>query len=254
MKEKFCQVIEKYKELTKKECYSISIEDGEPGILDDKIGGTPYLPVGEEYPKDSSGECMPLLLQVNLKNIDLEGYPKKGILEIYTDKDLRYPCEYAVRYFEDNLQYQESFPDIDLSNYIFNKSFKISLEKDFCHMPFTDYRFTDVICPIINEVFGVETKNNADIDKLFEGFDWIDLFFENTRRIPITLGGYADFTQTDPRVYSNPELEECLFKLDSEFDYDTFSVGDSGIMFVLISKQNLENVEFDKAVVDWDCC
>lgn len=77
MEEKILKLAEVFKEKTKKECYKVNVVDGEVGILDDKLGGKPYLPVGEEYPKDNSGEYMPLLLQVNLKNIDLKGYPKK---------------------------------------------------------------------------------------------------------------------------------------------------------------------------------
>lgn len=83
MDEIFKKVIEKFKEVTLKECYKIECIDGEPTILDDKIAGTPYFPIGEEYPLDKDGNPMALLLQVNLKNIDLEKYPKKGILEVF---------------------------------------------------------------------------------------------------------------------------------------------------------------------------
>ena len=54
MDEKFKRVVEKFKEITKKECYRVAIVDGNPSILDNKIGGKPYLPIGEEYPKDLS--------------------------------------------------------------------------------------------------------------------------------------------------------------------------------------------------------
>ena len=87
MKEKFLKAIEIFKEKTVKECYKVSYEEKEVGILDDKLGGTPYLPINEEYPVTSKGTPMGLLLQVNLKNVDLKGYPKKGILEIFTDKE-----------------------------------------------------------------------------------------------------------------------------------------------------------------------
>ncbi len=77
MKEKFEKVIEMFKERTKKECYKIEVVDGTPDIMDNKIGGIPYLPIGEEYPKDKNGTPLALLLQVNLKDIDLEDYPKR---------------------------------------------------------------------------------------------------------------------------------------------------------------------------------
>ncbi len=84
MEEKFKKVVEKFKEATEKECYKVLLLEDAPGIMDDKIGGQPYLPIGEEYPKDKDGNFMPLLLQVNLKNVDLANFPKKGILEIFT--------------------------------------------------------------------------------------------------------------------------------------------------------------------------
>ena len=88
MEDKFKKVVEIFKEKTEKDCYKISLVEGEPLILDDKIGGKPYLPIGEDYPKDKNGEPLVLLLQVNLNKIELNGYPRKGILEIFTDKDV----------------------------------------------------------------------------------------------------------------------------------------------------------------------
>ena len=96
MEEKFKLVVEEFKKATEKECYKVLLLEDVPSILDDKIGGQPYLPVGEEYPKDKDGNYMPLLLQVNLKNIELDNFPKKGILEIFTDKDVDYPCQYVI--------------------------------------------------------------------------------------------------------------------------------------------------------------
>lgn len=61
------------------------------------------MPIREEYPKDKDGNNLALLLQVNLKNIELDGYRKKGVLEIFTDSNVDYPCQYAIRYFDGGL-------------------------------------------------------------------------------------------------------------------------------------------------------
>ena len=254
MEEKFMKVLEKFKEVTQKECYRIEVIEEEPSILDDKIGGRPYLPIGEEYPKDNNGDFLALLLQVNLKNIDLDGYPDSGILEIFTDKNVNYPCEYAVRYFSEGLEYQENLPDVDLSNYIVKEAQKIELKKDFCHMSFNDYRFASIMCPIANEIYEANTQCYGDLEDLWEDFEWYDLFTDEISDIRITFGGYPDFTQSDPRFDFKENMDECLFKLDSSADYDKFEIGDSGILFALISKENIEKVNFDKAIVDWDCC
>ena len=63
-------------------------------------------------PKDKDGNYMPLLLQVNLKNVDLVNFPKKGILEIFTDKEGEFVfgplCpgkEYAIQIWVDDVKH-----------------------------------------------------------------------------------------------------------------------------------------------------
>ena len=69
----------------------------------------------------------------------------------------------------------------------------------------------------------------------------------------ITIGGYPDFTQSDPRYGRLSGKEECLFKLDSWTNGNLFNIGDCGILFTLISLEDLKNNNFENAVVDWDC-
>ena len=66
------KVIEDFKKLTEKECYEIELMEGIPDIVDDKLGGFPYFPEGEEYPSDENGKKFVLLLQINLNKIDLK--------------------------------------------------------------------------------------------------------------------------------------------------------------------------------------
>lgn len=254
MEEKFNKVIELFKEATKKDCYKIDLVDENPSITDDKLGGKPYLPVGEEYPKDKDGNNLALLLQVNLKNIELDGYPKKGVLEIFTDSNVDYPCQYAIRYFDEGLEYQTELPDVDISNYIVNKSYKINLTKDVCYMPINDYRFIKTFTPIVNNVFETELNNYGELDDYFGNFAWYDKLRDGYENHAITLGGYADFTQSDPRCDMKENKDECLFKLDSWGNHGKISIGDSGILFVLISQIDIENKNFKNAIVDWDCC
>jgi len=254
MEEKFEKVIELFKSETEKECYQVLLVDGEPSIMEDKIGGKPYLPVGEEYPEDENGEPLALLLQVNLSNIELKGYPKKGILEIFTDKDVEWPCQYVVKYFEDGLDYQTELPDVDLRNYIVQKSYKIDLTKSKSYMSTNDYRFISVFSNIVNKVFDENISNFGQLDDFFGSFSWFDKMLSACANPFITLGGYPDFTQSDPRGDMDANKDECLFKLDSSADYKNFSIGDSGIIFTLISQEDIENCNFENAFVDWDCC
>ena len=143
---KFKELIDEYKKLTEKECYSINLIDEEPEILDNKIGGKPYLPIGEEYPIDKFGNPMELLLQINLNDIQLKDWPKSGILEIFislAEDDYEYNC--AIKLFKANLEYQTTFPEITFSYPTIKQGYKIKLTKNICHMPISDNRFNDTI-------------------------------------------------------------------------------------------------------------
>ena len=233
--EKKKKVINLYKEKTKKECYKIEFEEGEPSIMDNKIGGKPYLPIGEPYPTGKNGEKLPLLFQVNLKNIDLEGYPQEGILEFFMGDD--YPCEYKIKYFKDIQEYQENVESYKLSISSVD-SFKVKLTKSVEYMPINDYRFEKTISPIVSEIF----PDNIDCD-------WNLVMEEALPNLKWSFGGYADFTQADPRLYED-RGDECLLKLDS---FNQIEIGDAGIVSVLISKKDIENNKFENGKLDWDC-
>lgn len=93
----------------------------------------------------------------------------------------------------------------------------------------------------------------ADVDNFFECDDWYEEFEENTSNPLITIGGYANFTQTDPREYKIKDKEVCLFKLDSYYNSRKFNIGDIGIIFALISKDDIKKCNFENTIVDWDC-
>ncbi len=251
MNEKLQNLLERYKEKTEKKCYQFSCVEGEPSILDNKIGGNPYLPVGEEYPKDKKGDWMPLLIQLNLKEIHLEGWPETGILEIFVDKKLSYPCDYTIRYFEEGLEYQTVFPEIDVSRFVVSQPIKIEVSPSICHMPISEYRFEKIAFPLISEIYENEVTNWQQLETVM-GQDF-DQFIDSLQNPAGTIGGYADFTQEDPRTYGNEEKSECLVKLDSNLD-SRLDIGDAGILFALCSLEDIREKHFEQAIVDWDCC
>lgn len=66
------------------------------------------------------------------------------------------------------------------------------------------------------------------------------------------VGGYAEFTQDDPRDY-NTDLQDDIQVLQIDVD-EHIMFGDSGIGHVFISKENLLKKDFSKAYFYWDCC
>ena len=250
------QIMELYKEKTKKDCYKIEIEeDTTPSIMDDKIGGIPYLPVGEDYPLDKNNNPMVLLIQINLNNIHLDNYPQEGILEIFIDKECSWPCDYKIKYFKNISEYRTDLMKLDSENYIYKKPLKIKLIKDIEHMPSTDYRFESVMSEVIKEITGIKIEEHSEISDFFEknGCDMYDEL-NKINIFPGNLSGYADFTQTDPRPIKNEEDKlECLVKIDSNLGHGIM-IGDCGIIFSFISKEDTKSGNFENAIVDWDCC
>ena len=66
------------------------------------------------------------------------------------------------------------------------------------------------------------------------------------------IGGYANFTQSDPRCYEVSEENDIqILQIDID-DYIMF--GDSGIGHIFINPEDLSKNRLDKAYFYWDCC
>ena len=254
------EIFEKIKEQTKKECYKVTLSNASPGIEDNKVGGKPYLPIGEEYPLNKNGEPMALLLQISLDEIDLPNFNKKGVLEVFVDRNINKPMEYAIRCFDTGQEYQEeeSLPNIDTKNFILDGGYKINVEKSVCYMPSVDYRWDNITRKIVKDTCDINVETLLDLSLFAEDFDFTELFCENYHPLNgalFTIGGYADFAQDDPRYGKLKDIEnDCLFKLDSFTDERIFRIGDTGIICGVISEKSLANGEYHKAIVDWTCC
>ena len=57
-------------------------------IKSSKFLGTPYLPVGTDYPKDKDGKPLVLWAQLNFSEIPhLDDYPENGIVQFFVSAD-----------------------------------------------------------------------------------------------------------------------------------------------------------------------
>ena len=121
-------------------------------------------------------------------------------------------------------------------------------------MPLEDYRFEPTILGIAKELFDENFNSLDDLANFFNSDDIYENISESISNPYGTVGGYADFTQTDPRYYDKEtERDDCLLKLDSYLNLDQLYIGDSEILFVLISHEDISNKNFKAALVDWDC-
>lgn len=239
------KIIAEFKNRTELTCAKIVIEDGVvPSVLDDKLGGVPYFPHDVEYPMDSNGKPMALLLQVDLKNIMIDDFPKDGILEIFIGDLDHYPTESKIFIFEKGKPQKQNLPEINMVYPVVNIPLKFKLQNCKCYMPIYDYRFTEVFNQVIKSINGADaTVTNDDMCKMYDN--------TNLQNPYACIGGYADFTQDDMRTHDS-NRDFCVFKLDS-YLHKSIEIGDSGILTVTISKDDLKNGRMEKAVVDWDC-
>lgn len=237
-----------FEELTRKRCYKIELDAKEdPNIFDSKLGGYPYLPIREKWPSDENGNLLDLIIQINFENIDLEDFPKKGILQVYGNViDLR-KSKFKVRFYENtNLDYQKSFHNVKIPNILgITRSTKINLENHYTVMPNMNRNFKnelDKTIKLYNKKIG-ETIYKTDFDDI-DYNDINELFYNNEKIYPILLGGYSDYTiptLTSDGWECESRNKECLIKIVDKIT--------STAINIVISKKELAEKRFENAEV-----
>lgn len=232
-----------YKDLTARKCYKMNINDKViPEVLDSKLNGNPYLPIGEKYPTNEGGKPLSLVIQINFENIQLEDYPQKGILQVFADATDMRNSKYEIRYYEDiTYEYQTQFPKVQPTHFFgLNKSVQLNMEEYTTHMPTLSYKFATELKKTIklyNEKIGAKLYKNENDDEKF-----IELINEE-EAYPLLLGGYSDYAHfiTSDGYECEKRKKECLIKL---VDNDS-----SSCLNIVISKDDLKNREFTKAEI-----
>ncbi|MCS6795160.1 MAG: DUF1963 domain-containing protein [Raineya sp.] len=226
-----------------------------------RIGGMPFLPKGVEYPKNAEGQFLYLLAQINFEEVPpvLEHLPRKGILQFYIADDDSYGINY------DNLSDQQNFrilffPEIDKQNYqrelprlekpesspLFEplNPLAISFETRKEIVGFQDYR--------IEEFLGKDYETFESI--LYEYSDeylWLSKEVDGLLDI-CKIGGYASFTQEDPRKYDE-SLRKYDFLLLQLTSNDYIQWGDMGVGGFFINSDKLKQQDFSDILYSWDC-
>lgn len=215
-------------------------------ITESKFLGKPYLPLNFLYPKDERGYPMILLAQINFAEIPrLADYPEKGILQLFVSGDNWYDMEdYKVLYHADLTDAQSDFsflkPDlyeespIDCEHRLtFTKATEWGGSEDFRF----EYLFDGQ--PYWDFEDGLSKEQQDIAEPLFSGTGH-------------KIGGYACFTQDDPR-YGVAERKDDVLLLQIDID-DEIMFGDSGVAHLLINRQALIDKDFSSAYFHWDCC
>ena len=267
-------VIEEIKKNNSRECINIIIEENNSlNLTDSKFGGLPYISTDADTPKDSNGNQLALLAQINCSDLPENTlYPKEGLLQFWISRNddfgLDNKKDYCVKYIkniENNITKESilnKYKLLDEENSEeyspFNKkntSFTLKFEKGISTITSTDFLFEDIALKTIHELFPDE-----NIEDLYDDLerDVFNTLFKAFNGVDHAIGAYPTFTQWDPR---NPEEKDVygitLLQVESHWDNDSNSSGimwgDSGVANFFINKEKLEHLNFEDVLFNWDC-
>lgn len=215
-----------------------------------KFCGLPYLPEKNVYPRNSQGKYLYMIAQINFEELPrLEPYPEKGILQFWIEDDDLYGMNFNDQTKQDSFKVVY-YSDVQQEN----------LVTDFSFLPHPEYSpFTNTSAeyslnflqkkmpPCISDYHYHKFFSETD-----EAFDetYIETYDSNGHRI----GGYAHFTQEDPRDWRNPhkEKEHLLLQIDTD-DENQIMWGDCGVANFFISENDLKKKEFNNILYNYDC-
>ncbi len=224
-----------------------------------KFGGAPMLPNDFPYPTDSHGQKMFPLAQLNLSEMPaLEGYPNKGWLQFYTSTndvyglDFDHPNsqkDFRVLYFEniDADKIQENFDFIEgmyeQAPIVNAHALRFTAAEQYVSVDDIRFDKTFGMDPFeFADTFG-KKRSDAIHEELF-------LQFPNTGH---RVGGYAYFTQEDPRKYYT-EFRDYILLLQIDSTEETGIMwGDMGVANFFIHPDQLAKKDFSSVVYNWDC-
>lgn len=255
----FAEHWDKIKE-TKNQCIGIkATASGDVLLTQSKFGHYPYLPVGYEYPKDEEGRYMFPLAQINFSEVPpLAGYPSSGYLQFYISAfddlcgmdfdDLRLQKNFRVLYFEDGV-IKDSITDFSFLEEALHSDMNPVYKPHALRFSTTDeyVGFGDIRYEKRVGEFDIEAvvEQYPELTKELEGYMW-----SNFQPSGHKIGGYAFFTQGDPR---SGETEDYLLLLQIDTD-EHIMWGDSGVGNFFIHPDDLAKKDFSKVMYTWDCC
>lgn len=233
---------------------------------DSKIGGSPYTPVGFDWPLDQTEgfEPRPLafLAQLNFSEMPfLEGFPRKGILQFYISDGEHYGLDFEQPnrqrgfrlVFHEDTKAPHSTPNVTPARLLpVTGEFRLSFKPGMMPATVSDYHFDNILLEAYNEAF--PSNRVTSVDRIPD--ERLDRLYERLEFPYHRTGGYPTFTQLDPREY-HPELKghtTLLLQIAStETEGGAIRWGDSGTCTFLIQPEALVKQDFSNVLYYWDC-
>jgi uncharacterized protein YwqG len=223
-----------------------------------KFGSFPLLPLNYPYPKDQNGNFMFPLAQINFRELPpLPGFPRTGYLQFYIAADETYgyrfdnhPNDCKILFFEEH----------EVEHFQTDFSFLESIMAS-TNIPVIEphaLRFA-----LKEEYFGVQNVINhmnpgISLEQIAAQYDeeleeeLMSYAYDHFTHAGHKLGGYASFTQSDPRDYQDSHAKEFVLLLQIDSD-EQIMWGDMGVGNFFIHPDDLAKKDFSKIFYTWDC-
>lgn len=243
------KIIEELKKKTGKRAVKLVFNEKENvDIFKSKLGGKPCWNKSEEYPADSKGEKMPLLVQIALEEIPFEtDLPKRGMLQFFISNGTDTECKVVYKSEFDFEEYDceaNAMPNDGFSPVL--KECEISFEEAEDYICVNDNSFESELKEAVKSVTGQEMT--GDMYDFFSEGDCEKLCKEFTGK-GSKLFGNPCFVQCDPREEGS--CETLLLQIDSDGRFTNW--GDFGEGNFFINKNDLEKLNFSNILYSWDC-
>lgn len=223
-----------------------------------KFGHYPCIPEDFPYPTGPDGDFLYPLAQINFSEFaSLPGYPATGYLQFYIAADDQYGLDF------DNVQTQTSFrvlffeeeavqnkrTDFSFLDEIMEsdavpvlKPYALAFITKTDYIGLSDFRSSN--SPYFNR--DAIVKDNPTISAKL-----IRAMYEQFSSAGHKIGGYASFTQDDPRRF-NDAFKDYILLLQIDSD-DEITWGDVGVANFFIHPDDLAKKDFSKVLYNWDC-
>lgn len=270
-------------EKNKKPMIEISLSDEKPNLFQSKFGGVPYLPKDKEVPKNKENEQLTLLAQINIEELPENNiYPmKKGILQFWIlnddilglDYDTNLGDGYKIIYYKDIdksvteeevLEKYKPYKDED-SYFPIEGEFSLSFKLTDGYFSDSGDDFREIVDREMKKFYDENKDKYSEILKIYDKENQLNYWeiwdiLEEDKEIGEKLfgaghkiGGFPDFTQSDIREVGDYEI--LLLQIDSDrTEKNEIMWGDCGIANFFIREKDLKELNFDRAIYNWDCC
>ena len=270
-------------EKNKKPMINISLSDDKPNLFQSKFGGLPYLPKDREVPKNKENEQLTLLAQINIEELPENNiYPmKEGILQFWIlnddilglDYDTNLGDGYKIIYYKDIdksvteeeiLEKYKPYKDED-SYFPVEGEFSLSFKLTDGYFSDSNDDFREIVDREMKKFYDENKEKYSDILKIYDKENQLNYWeiwdiLEEDKEIGEKLfgaghkiGGFPDFTQSDIREVGDYEI--LLLQIDSDrTEKNEIMWGDCGIANFFIREKDLKELNFDRAIYNWDCC